>query len=151
VSNRRIRLAVAIFKSSTVATRPPLLLLGGGPGTVVLDTFGPIISGALARDFTAEPATLVRRTGLCRQGAKIEIGMIALAQLLNGSGYDPEVSLAREAYGHILDAASRVDARDRAREQLQLLVEGPCNPSRRHFQRVLADSLTQTREESVGD
>ena len=48
-----IRLAVAIFKSSTVATRPPLLLLGGGPGTVVLDTFGPIISGALAHDFTA--------------------------------------------------------------------------------------------------
>jgi len=49
-----IRLAVAIFKSSTIATRPPLLLLGGGPGTVVLDTFGPIISGALAHDFTAD-------------------------------------------------------------------------------------------------
>lgn len=49
-----IRLAVAIFKSSTLATRPPLLLLGGGPGTVVLDTFGPIISGALADDFTAD-------------------------------------------------------------------------------------------------
>lgn len=51
---RWIRLAVAIFKSATPATRPPLLLLGGGPGTVVLDTFGPIVSGALARDFTAD-------------------------------------------------------------------------------------------------
>jgi pimeloyl-ACP methyl ester carboxylesterase len=48
-----IRLAVAIFKSSTPAVRPPLLLLGGGPGTVVLDTFGPIITGAAGRDFTA--------------------------------------------------------------------------------------------------
>jgi pimeloyl-ACP methyl ester carboxylesterase len=50
----RIRLAVAIFKSPTAATRPPLFLLGGGPGTFVLDTFGPIISGAVARDFTAD-------------------------------------------------------------------------------------------------
>ena len=44
---------MAIFKSSTLATRPPLLLLGGAPGTVGLDTFGRIISGALAHDFTA--------------------------------------------------------------------------------------------------
>jgi pimeloyl-ACP methyl ester carboxylesterase len=48
-----IRLAVAIFKSSTAVVRPPLILLGGGPGTVVLDTFGPIITGAAGRDFTA--------------------------------------------------------------------------------------------------
>jgi pimeloyl-ACP methyl ester carboxylesterase len=48
-----IQLAVAIFNSSTAATRPPLLLLGGGPGTFVLDTFGPIITGAVAHDFTA--------------------------------------------------------------------------------------------------
>lgn len=48
-----IRLAVAIFKSSTAATRPPLLLLGGGPGTAVLDTFGPIITGVAAHEFTA--------------------------------------------------------------------------------------------------
>ena len=49
-----IRLAVAIFKSPTVPTRPPLLLLGGGPGTFVLDTFGPIITGALAHGLTAD-------------------------------------------------------------------------------------------------
>ena len=28
-------------------------MAGGGPGTVVLDTFGPIITGAAGRDFTA--------------------------------------------------------------------------------------------------
>jgi pimeloyl-ACP methyl ester carboxylesterase len=50
---RWIRLAVAIFNSSTAVVRPPLVLLGGGPGTVVLDTFGPIITGAAGRDFTA--------------------------------------------------------------------------------------------------
>jgi len=107
-----------------------------------------------ARDFTAEPATLVRATRDFAAKAPtfaIEIGMIALAHLLNGGGYDPEVSLVREAYGHILDAASRVDARDRAIEQVRALVEGPCNQSRKHFQRALAESVTRCREESVGD
>ena len=49
-----IRLAVAIFKSPTVATRPPLIFLGGGPGTFVLERFGPLVSGALTPDLTAD-------------------------------------------------------------------------------------------------
>ena len=49
---RRVRLAVAVFKSRTVATRPPLIFLGGGPGTFVLERFGPGVTGTLARDLT---------------------------------------------------------------------------------------------------
>jgi hypothetical protein len=81
----------------------------------------------------------------------IEIGVIALAHLLNGGGYEPEVSLVRQAFDHILDAAARIDARHRAIEQMHALVEGPCSLSRKHFQSALADALTRCREEAVGD
>jgi pimeloyl-ACP methyl ester carboxylesterase len=47
-----VRLAVAVFKSSTAVTRPPLIFLSGGPGTFILERFGPGVSGALARDLT---------------------------------------------------------------------------------------------------
>jgi len=49
-----LRLAVAVFKSRTLATRPSLIFLGGGPGTFVLERFGPGVSGSLARDLTAD-------------------------------------------------------------------------------------------------
>jgi hypothetical protein len=52
--NRRwIQLAVAIFKTPEVPTRPPLMFLGGGPGSFVLEGFGPRVSGSLSRDLTA--------------------------------------------------------------------------------------------------
>ncbi len=47
-----IRLAVAIFRSPVPATRPPLIFLGGGPGSFVLADFGPRVSVALAQDLT---------------------------------------------------------------------------------------------------
>ena len=50
---RWIQLAVAIFKAPEVPTRPPLIFLGGGPGSFVLEDFGPRVSGSLARDLTA--------------------------------------------------------------------------------------------------
>jgi len=49
-----LRLAVAVFKSRTVVTRPSLIFLGGGPGTTVLDRFSPWVSGSRARDLTAD-------------------------------------------------------------------------------------------------
>jgi pimeloyl-ACP methyl ester carboxylesterase len=48
-----LRLAVAVFKSPVVSTRPPLIFLGGGPGTGILGLFGPGVTGALAQDLTA--------------------------------------------------------------------------------------------------
>lgn len=47
-----IRLAVAVFRSPVAATRPPLVFLGGGPGTSILERFGPGVSGSFARDLT---------------------------------------------------------------------------------------------------
>ncbi len=80
-----------------------------------------------ARDFTAEPATLVRAArDFAAKEPKFaaEIGVVALVRLLSGSGYDPEVSLVQEALGHLLDAASRIGARNWAMEQVQALVDG---------------------------
>src|SRR5688572_19091593 len=48
-----LRLAVAIFKSPGVATRPALVFLAGGPGAAIVEVFGPGVTGALARDLTA--------------------------------------------------------------------------------------------------
>jgi pimeloyl-ACP methyl ester carboxylesterase len=50
---RMIRLAVAIFRSPLPATRPPLIFLGGGPGSFVLADFGPRVSTSLAQDLTS--------------------------------------------------------------------------------------------------
>jgi hypothetical protein len=41
-----------------------------------------------------------------------EIGLLALGRLLEGSGYDPGISLIQEAFGHLMGAASRIGAQD---------------------------------------
>jgi pimeloyl-ACP methyl ester carboxylesterase len=50
---RSIQLAVAIYKAQGISSLPPLIFLGGGPGSFVLADFGPRVSGSLARDLTA--------------------------------------------------------------------------------------------------
>ena len=106
-----------------------------------------------ARDFTAEPATLVRAARVfAAKEPKFaaEIGLLALERLLNGSGYDPGVSLVQEAFGHLMSAASRIGAQDWARQQAQRLTEGPCDLSRSHMLRVLAETLARWGEEPHG-
>ena len=97
-----------------------------------------------AREFTVEPATLVRaaRDFAAKQPKfAAEIGLLALHRLLDGSGYDPGVSLIQNAFDHFMEAASRIGAQDWARQQAQELTEGPCASSRSHLQRALAETL----------
>jgi hypothetical protein len=85
-----------------------------------------------ARDFATDPATLVRaaRDFAAKEPKFVaEIGVVALGRLLNGGGYDPEVSLIQEAFSHLHDAASRIGARDWAKDQVRALVDGPCHLS----------------------
>ena len=68
-----------------------------------------------ARDYAAAPATLVRAArDFAAKEPKFaaEVGVIALGRVLDGSGYDLEVSLVQEAFSHLTDAASRIGARD---------------------------------------
>lgn len=51
-----IRLAVAIFKSPVVATRPPLIFLGGGPGSFVLGAYEIIVCDNNSTDATSAVA-----------------------------------------------------------------------------------------------
>ena len=107
-----------------------------------------------ARDFTAEPATLVRAARVfAAKEPKFaaEIGLLALERLLNGSGYDPGVSLVQEAFDHLMSAASRIGEQDWARQQAQRLAEGPCDLSRSHMRRVLAETLAHWGEEPRGN
>jgi hypothetical protein len=107
-----------------------------------------------ARDFAAEPATLVRATrDFTAKEPKFaaEIGVIALGRLLAGGGYDPGVFLIQEAFSHLTEAASRFGARDWAKAQARALVDGPCDASRKHFQSVLAQCLARFSEEPVRD
>ncbi len=102
-----------------------------------------------ARDDAAEPATLVRAArDFDAKDPKFaaEIGVVALGRLLNGGGYDPEVALVQQAFGHLRDAASRIGARDWAMQQVQALVDVPCHSSRKHFQCVLAQCLARCGE-----
>ncbi len=103
-----------------------------------------------AQDFTAEPATLVRAARVfAAKEPKFaaEIGLLALERLLNGSGYDPGVSLVQEAFDHLMGAASRIGAQDWARQQAQRLAAGPYDLSRSHMRRVLAETLARWGEE----
>jgi hypothetical protein len=69
-----------------------------------------------------------------------------LHRLLDGSGYDPGVSLIQEAFGQVMEAASRIDAQAWARQQAQRLVERPCDLSCSHMQRALAETLARWLE-----
>jgi hypothetical protein len=107
-----------------------------------------------ARDYAAEPATLVRAArNFAAKEPKFaaQIGVIALGRVLDGSGHDLEVSLVQEAFSHLTDAASRIGARDWAKQQLRALVDGPCDPSRKHFQSALAQCLTRCTGKLAGD
>jgi hypothetical protein len=86
------------------------------------------VAMSCARDFAVEPATLVRaaRDFVVKEPRfAAEIGLVALQRLLDGSGYDPAVSLVEEALDHLLDAASRIGAQDWAKEEAQSLVDAP--------------------------
>ena len=107
-----------------------------------------------ARDYAAEPATLVRAArDFAAKDPKFaaEIGLLALERLLNGGGYDPEVSLVQEAFSHLMGAASRIGAGDWARQRAQRLVDGACYPDRGHMRTVLAESLERWCEEPDGN
>src|SRR5204863_2666734 len=103
-----------------------------------------------ARDFAAEPATLIRaaRDFVVREPKfATEVGMVALERLLSGGGYDPEVSLIQEAFTHVLNAARLFGASGWATNQAQALVNGPSHPGRRHFQSALAQCLARCSQE----
>jgi hypothetical protein len=80
-----------------------------------------------------------------------EIGLLALKRLLDGSGYDPGISLIQEAFDHLIGAASRIGAQDWARQQAQRLADGACDLSRSHMRRVLAETLARWGEEPDGN
>jgi len=80
-----------------------------------------------------------------------EIGLFALQRLLDGSGYDPAVSLMQEALDHLLDGRSadrRPGFGQRAGSEPR---RRPCSPGRRHMQRVLAEPLTCWGEKPDGN
>jgi hypothetical protein len=107
-----------------------------------------------AQDFTVEPATLVRAARvLAAKEPKFaaEIGLLALQRLLDGSGYDPGVSLIQDAFRHLMGAASRIGAQAWATQQAQRLAEGPCDLSRRHMQSVLGEILARWAEAPDGN
>ncbi|HJY47246.1 MAG TPA: hypothetical protein VJ349_01145 [Stellaceae bacterium] len=107
-----------------------------------------------ARDQAAEPAILVRAArDFAAKEPKFaaQIGVIALGRVLDSSGHDLEVSLAQEAFPRLTDAASRIDARDWANQQLRALVAGPCDPSRKHVQSALAQCLARCTGKLAGD
>jgi hypothetical protein len=111
------------------------------------------VAVSCARDFSVEPATLVRAArdfAVKEPRFAAEIGRVALQRLLDRSGCDPAVSLVEEALDHLLDAASRIGARDWAKERAQSLVDAPCSPGWRHMQRVLAESLMFRGEKPRG-
>ena len=107
-----------------------------------------------ARDYAADPTTLVRAArDFAAKEPKFaaEVGLVALGRLLNGGGYDPEVSLVQDAFGHFMGAASRIGAFDWAKQQVRALVDGPCDSSRKHLQSALAQCLARCSEEPVED
>jgi pimeloyl-ACP methyl ester carboxylesterase len=50
---RQVHLSVAVFNARGAATRKPLVFIGGGPGSFVLESFGPGVTGSLAQDLSS--------------------------------------------------------------------------------------------------
>lgn len=100
----------------------------------------------------ADPSTLVRAA---RDFAEAEprfaatVALQAIRHLLWGGGYDPPLSDAAAAVGHLHSAAQRVGATGWAREELARLVQGPCSPGRELFREAIRS--TWSRHEAPGD
>ena len=75
----------------------------------------------------------------------------AVKSQLHYHGYDPGVSLIHEGFGHLMAAASHIGAQAWAVQQAQRLAEGPCDLSRSHMQRVLAETLAHWLEAPAGN
>jgi hypothetical protein len=93
-----------------------------------------------AAEDSADPATLARAARDFRDTDPrfaVAVGLLAVRHLLAGGGYDPDVSEASEAARHLLVAASRIEAADWARQELNRLAEAPCVPGREPFRQAI--------------
>lgn len=99
-----------------------------------------------ARDFPVEPATVIRAArdfAVEEPGFTAEIGLVALRRLLDGTGYDPAVSLVRDEELSVeevegLGASTGEDA--------QALVAGTPTEGNRRQAEVLRDGTRRRHE-----
>ena len=99
-----------------------------------------------AAEHSADPATLVRAARDFRDTDPrfaTAVGLLAVRHLLVGGGYDPVVSEASEAVRHLLAAASRIEAADWARQELDRLAGAPCAPGREPFRQAVRMALSR--------
>ena len=99
-----------------------------------------------AAEGSADPATLGRAARDFRgtdPRFAVAVGLLAVRHLLAGGGYDPAVSEASEAVRHLLAAASRIEAADWARQELDRLAEAPCAPGREPFRQAVRTALSR--------
>ena len=99
-----------------------------------------------AAEGSADPATLGRAARDFRgtdPRFAAAVGLFAVRHLLAGGGYDPAVSEASEAVRHLLAAASRIEAADWARQELDRLAEAPCAPGREPFRQAVRTALSR--------
>jgi hypothetical protein len=99
-----------------------------------------------AAEHSADPATLVRAARDFRDTElrfATAVGLLAVRHLLAGGGYDPVVSEVSEAVRHLLAAASRIEAADWARQELDRLAEAPCSPGRELFRQTVRMALSR--------
>ena len=88
----------------------------------------------------ADPSTLNRGArDFCAKDPKFAstVALLALKSLLAGGGYDPQVSEARDAATHLLEAAQHIGADDWARTELEKLANGPCSADRMLFRNAV--------------
>ena len=96
----------------------------------------------------AEPATLIRAARdftASRPRFAAQVALLSIRSLLSGGGYDPAPTDLREAFGHLLAAASEFGADDWAMDQAVKLAEGHCSSGREEFQRALASFVANGR------
>jgi hypothetical protein len=104
-----------------------------------------------ARSFDAEPATLVRAArdfSSKEPRFALDVGFLALRQLLDGKGFEPDPALVRQAAEHCLAAAAQIGLHGWARQQIQQLAALPRPTGQEITQRALASWLAGTSPHS---
>jgi hypothetical protein len=104
-----------------------------------------------ARSFDAEPATLVRAArdfSSKEPRFALDVGFLALRQLLDGKGFEPDPALVRQAAEHCLAAAAQIGLHGGARQQIQQLAALPRPTGQEITQRALASWLAGTSPHS---
>lgn len=101
-----------------------------------------------------DPSTLVRAArDFSEKDPRFaaSVALLAIGHLLGGGGYDPPLSDAKDAVGHLFTAAQHMGATEWAHQEVARLVQTSCSPGRELFRDAVQAALPRQHQTGLAD